>query len=684
MGAAFWAGWWFTLLLAISANVVLMPHHPCFCLIFLVGVGPLLLHALHKLVYHEVADIVWCQVGWKVLMAPAMLCLLAWLLWIAKNWHMGNDGAHWSSAVNSLRDQHKIDWKCAFVMWIAPPIASLELGLLACLYFKYHQYLTVHDVSTRSQVVALQLKQIVAGICGMALLFWILAVLAKQQKEFEHDFVPEVIGIMLFATVSFTIWTLTHISHNDVKEAIKKENSVEEVVWLLQSDWTKAFLLLVAGPFIVAYDFCSYCFHFRTHLLAGWRWTSVLVKASIIGQLMILGTLLSTAFFPVFMGMFCEQLRGWSLHWVSFMVFAVTFLICMTPTSPNPLLYMVTGWVICRSAFEEGWSFWSAVAWATFLAFVMKMSSSALTQIGIGGALAENKSVRHACMLHTPLVRAMEMILASTELSTSLVVAKVSLFVGPPNDWAVAVLCGILKVRLMPVLVFMSPVLVSVFLFVLSGAVLVEFGNNSDEDVHKVKALAGPILVIAGILSSATSIVALYYVQDTLDKNYEELHKVRPEDQWMADLDKEEAEREVLFEKATVFDKLPLGPRLLLVLGLVCVEISVCLLCLPIYDVTGVRTFKEYDYTDSIQDKLGGNVLNLVEPLGWVAITFALLNLVILGIYHVWLQSVLKDRIEKANAALDEESKDDETTPLVRPPGKGISRQNSVLTYSVS
>jgi len=322
-----------------------------------------------------------------------------------------------------------------------------------------------------------------------------------------------------------------------------------------------------------------------------------------------------------------ESLASWPVFAVSAVMFAIAFAIFMFPASPGPPVYVVMGIVITSSALQRGWDFFTAVAWATLVAFAMKLAFMAAAQKFIGEPFASSDTVRQLVQIHTPYMRAIEDILVSQDN----VAGKVALLVGGP-DWPVAVLCGMLRLPVLQVLAGVSPVLVqSVFPCVLSGALLLSPGGRN-------QGLAEVSLVVSGALQLGTGVLALYYVQEVLERDYEKLARRRPEDAVLEEMDEKAEARQRAFWRESEWELLPQSLRLSLVCGLVCMELSLGLLCGPLSRLLGGTCFKDFSLMGTIEKDLGGNALAIVEPLGWVAILLGAVSAINLASFYVWAQ----------------------------------------------
>merc|ERR1711920_121422 len=105
-------------------------------------------------------------------------------------------------------------------------------------------------------------------------------------------------------------------------------------------------------------------------------------------------------------------------------------------------------------------------------------------------------------------------------------------------------------------------------------------------------------------------VLAMYYVQKTLDANRQELLKPRDTDMWLIQAEEVEDHRTELYKQGTVFEKFPVGTRMLLVAALVFVASACYLLFVPMGQH---KPFKSFDMTDN-EDDFKGSIHHVVNP----------------------------------------------------------------------
>mmetsp|Transcript_60960 Transcript_60960/g.178232 ORF Transcript_60960/g.178232 Transcript_60960/m.178232 type:complete len:744 (+) Transcript_60960:150-2381(+) len=648
---AFWTSWWLVAGLATLTAVLLVPHHPCFSIAAIAFLGPTLLYPLRNLAVPSMPPSEWFNVAWVAAAAAAVVCLAAWLPWIVAGFEGRQRWTDWQPFFRGLVQQHAISWKCAFASWACPPAMCLELGIVAVLCWVRQRYTSVEasevdDVSpgtsARQVLLASSVKQVAGWLFALVLLIWIQATMnATGQQEFSQtreDMSDEVVGLAFLLFLTLSVWVLDTLGPEEVAVAVQQSKMVQETAKLLQNDWVRAFLFLIAGVpigLLLGGDAAFYWMCGRgkarevkpfMQWTEDWRWTSVLVKASWLGQIYVFIFVGIGKLTTVLLAVINAQFSGWPVFTVSAVMFVITLAIFMFPASPGPPIYVVMGIVICSSAQERGWSFAAGLAWATLVAYVMKLAFTALAQKFVGEPFSGNDRVRRLVGVHTPYMRAIERILREPGVT----LAKVSLLVGGP-DWPVAVLCGILRLSVLSVQLCISPVLLqSVFPSVLAGALLLNQSAQQERTAHGV---AEVTLVIAGGLQLLMGVIAFYYVQEVLERNYEELSRSRPEDAHIEQLEERADARDRAFWRESAWEMLPTWLKVMLIGGLLCIQASIALL--SVYQAC----FKKFGLMSSVDKDLDGSALAIVQPWGWVAVGLAATDSLVLAAFYTWCRA---------------------------------------------
>jgi len=139
-----------------------------------------------------------------------------------------------------------------------------------------------------------------------------------------------------------------------------------------------------------------------------------------------------------------------------------------------------------------------------------------------------------------------------------------------------------------------------------------------------------------------TGLIALYYVQEVLEQNYERLSEKRLEDAKLVEMDSQAEALERAFWRESDWELLPGVLKFSLSMGLVTMEASLGLLAGPLSKLLGGSCFKSFSLMSSLKKDLGGSPLAIVEPLGWLAIALAAISAMSLGSFYAWAQRSLR------------------------------------------
>jgi len=367
---------------------------------------------------------------------------------------------------------------------------------------------------------------------------------------------------------------------------------------------------------------------FRGSVLQQLWTTSVLLKAQWVG-IGYVSFVVGIKVTMVLLAYTNQLLASLDVLVVSLAIFVIGVFLFLLPPTPGAPVYAIIGIVVTASAQNSGWPTVWGIIWAIFIGSAVKMAFCAIAQKCIGEPLAQSVTVRNLVQVHTTELRAIEMVLKEPDIT----IAKVSILIGGP-DWPVAVLCGILRLPLGKILLATSPVLLqSVAPCILSGSLLIIFADD-----EKKKALGETAVAVAGALQVAAMIAAGYYIQSTIELNYDTLQEERPQDHDVLALEKESADKDAEFQERTRLPTLPDYVRAMLLAGIASSYTSCLLLAGPWKMFWGVACFRKFEITSTVAEALGGNPLAMVLPLGWVAIALCLLSTGLLAGFHSWAQ----------------------------------------------
>lgn len=673
-----WIAWWMVFCGVMITSVAMMPHFPAMSAAVLTLLAAALLLALRGLGYPDEHPASWySKTGWALL-CTALVILIAWVVWIISKVSEGQQWTSWEDSFRAMVRNSQITWKMAFVAWLMPLAVAVEL-LIMCILCRMRKRqveifnkpggVDLETVNLRrssgdgmslDQIYLVnQVKHLGLGMMCAVLILWITASIGStgaieygQKRENLRD---EVLGVAFWAFVAVGAWMIHTLGPAEVKMAAEQSKVAAQIRDALKSDWAKACGFILIAPLFPLYLLLDLLrsparkimvndekaqrqtgWYGTRHVdgilesIANWKWTSVLFKAHLIGIAYVVlevGCMKATT---VLLAYTNEVLSHWSIYSVCFWIFLIGTFLFLLPPTPGPPVYMVCGIVVTASGMSSGMTFAESVAIATAVGYAMKMVFTLVAQVCIGVPLASSVSVRRLVGVNTIEIRAIEQIISEPTFT----LPKMFILIGGP-DWPVAVLAGILRLSVCQIMLGISPVLFqSVFPCVYSGALLYVAGEDST-----AKSMVETSLAVAGILQVVSLLLAGYYVQELIEKDYEELKKPRAQDEDIIRLDQEAAAAARVYERETEWNALPFLAKSLLVLGVACLEISIILLAGPWEPLLGVTCFKPFSLMSSVDKDLNGDPMSIVNPLGWVALSFFMTSVLTLTTFYFWAQS---------------------------------------------
>ena len=160
------------------------------------------------------------------------------------------------------------------------------------------------------------------------------------------------------------------------------------------------------------------------------------------------------------------------------------------------------------------------------------------------------------------------------------------------------------------------------------------------------KSLADTMLSVAGLVQAAALTAACYFIEDTSNKHSDELQRI-PDDPEVAKADAEAARKSKLRRAATEWRLVPVPMRLLLVAGTVAAVCSA-----GTFQIMATNCFHPFEVTTKLADPpTYGKILNVLKPLGTIAMKVFVFSCVCLYLFGVWAKCHAKgfreDRDEK-------------------------------------
>ncbi|CAK9030482.1 unnamed protein product [Durusdinium trenchii] len=386
------------------------------------------------------------------------------------------------------------------------------------------QYLIQHTAHMR------QLSNIVKTVgCGFIALLGALYIAFQLTAADSHiaDMVQCFLGAFFLTFVAFIF-----VSFNRLWQAmstwLQDLPLWKSAVGLCSSTWARAALLCLVMPLVPLMVLLSSlnqavrcargfkdrrCLTERVHTTfaqaAQWEWVSLASWAYIMATIMMLYKVI-----PLFINVLLAWLNSVVAHLPFAGILGFTFgagmVLFMLPPVPGPPIYLFGGLVISEHC---PYGFWWGCVICIILCMALKLSACAIQQKVIGELLGNRQSIRHACGVHRPFMRAIEQVLRRPGMSFG----KCMILCGGP-DWPTSVLAGILRLSLVQCTIGTLPVILSLIPLALTGS----FYLRRDES--EVWARAGNLMFSLTALVSVTFWTGMgWAIQDTFDKYNEQL-----------------------------------------------------------------------------------------------------------------------------------------------------------------
>jgi hypothetical protein len=264
----------------------------------------------------------------------------------------------------------------------------------------------------------------------------------------------------------------------------------------------------------------------------------------------------------------------------------------------------------------------------------------------IGYAMGKSVKVQQMVGVDKVFTRAIQHILEQPGMPLS----KVAVLIGGP-DWPTSVLCGILKLNLAQILLGTCPVILVSTPVVLSGAFMAgpQESNSKDDTQTSIWDTLTPVMIGTSFIAQlAAAMIAVYHIQEEMQRHGPELSQPRKEHEAVAKLTKAETEYTAAYNEALDWNTLRTKkkvPLLLCTLGLLLSNF-----CFVFMDEACFLTFKLTDKIGDPHDKQGlnGNVLSIFKLPGIVAhVIFFICVLLHVTLLHQMKRTALKNMMQR-------------------------------------
>jgi hypothetical protein len=333
---------------------------------------------------------------------------------------------------------------------------------------------------------------------------------------------------------------------------------------------------------------------------------------------------------PVALQLIGEKLESMPFMVVLIIFYGVGLFMFLLPPVPGVPVYVAAGSIcVTRGLKEDGLTFYPAVIMVSLWALLIKLSAVVCQQKGFGEGLGSSVSIKMLVGVHTPTIRAIELILKRPGLS----VGKVCILCGGP-DWPTSVLTGILKLSLFQMLLGTLPCFGLIMPCVLAGAAL------SQPDMASMS----PMFMMAAAASQGgMGIAAMLFIAREQERSYEILSKELPEHAELIQKSNEETIAGERLKRALAWKKVGIPQKAALLIAC-CIGWGICALA----TVAGTSCFRAYAIgtplnASFVDGGLEGKTINvLVNPGGFACVGGLFFSLAVYYVYKTLNKFMLK------------------------------------------
>lgn len=552
--------------------------------------------------------------------------------WVASNHTLSNDELEDRASACA---RIKTIW---FLVWASPLLCFGIDAIITIFCLLNGVLLNVRDTSKLEKVM----KQFFLMIAFLIFTMYVSTSVAGASMRLTGV----IVSFCVSGLIALVIWAYLEIGKRAITTTMRTSKLIQSAIQLATSDWMRGMVIIGLNLLIPAFIVISYLnqkvrkirglaersdpiFTQETERVLracrGWNWASILIKANwlvIIYWTFAVGVAKWTY---VFLSWLNETLLDVSMVMVILVFFVIGFTMFMLPPVPGIPVYICSGIILSARArdIDEVGNFWGGTVIAIFESLVLKICA-VCGQYYIGYFLGKSVKVQQLIGVDTVPTRSIEKILSTRGLN----LPKVSILVGGP-DWPTSVLCGILKLNLCQCCLGTLPVIFVSSPCVIAGAFMANPGRSSDERLLQESStskegeiwdtLSTTALALSFMIQLAGMILALYFIQECIVKNGDELQGFREEHAHVAELTRQEEEYNRKYTERLAWDTLETVRRMHIML-------STCLMLVSLFMFVMMdeACFRNFNVSNKIsdpydEDGLAGNALNIVLFPGWVA-----------------------------------------------------------------
>lgn len=516
-----------------------------------------------------------------------------------------------------------------FLVWMGPLIA-IGTNLVLAIFCAINSGILDSFVSSSGHEIETTLRHFILLICSIGVLMYGVASIAGSSMSLTSAF----LALCVASVAALLIWIHIEIGGTAIRAALRSSPCTLRLLEWASHDYVRAVAVLCfAGlvPFACLVELCHqqvrkvrgstvskllftpnlYMF---SDALQSWRWSFILKYVNYLCIIHFIFMVGVTKITYVFLSWLNEALSAVPLVMVCILFFLIGFTMFMLPPVPGFPVY-ITGGIVISSRARGSPGFWFGMAMAVVFGLCVKLVACS-GQYSIGYYMGKSTRVQHFIGIDTVLMRAVEKILQVPGLK----LPKVCILVGGP-DWPTSVICGILKLSLPQILWGTVPVLAISTPCVLAGALLAGGPDGADADPlarSSWETMAMSVSALAFLAQAASGVVAMYFIQKTVAKDFDELSAPRPEHDAVRALRQHESSFIEAYEKATAWCRLGAWHRCVLVAPTAMFNFSFYIFQFAdsyLFRAFRVNSRIDADFADG---GLEGNVMNIViAPAGY-------------------------------------------------------------------
>jgi len=536
-----------------------------------------------------------------------------------------------------------------FLVWVCPFIAVICNCVISAFCFLQGVMINLEDASRLEKI----LKQFVLGLALMLAGMYASVSLSGASLRLGSTFMA-FFGTALFLLM---VWTYVEVGSKAIADIAKRSNLTQMLFRIWENDWSRAVFIGALNVIIPAY-FALTMLQQRVRRCRGttesadqftpearrvlvqlseWRWSSILIKVVILGELFFTLQVGVAKITYVLLSALNHALAPVDYTAVIIMVFLIGLSMFLLPPVPGVPVYVFCGIVLAEQGRQlASVGFVGGCLIAITLGFFTKLCAC-LGQYGIGYAMGKSVKIQQLIHVDKPFTRAIEKILNRPGLDAG----KVAVLVGGP-DWPTSVTCGILKLNIPQMILGTCPVFFVLTPCVLAGAFMARVTGGEDSMWNM---LANTAIGASLVVQMGSGVMAVYSITNVVQSCGDELSRPRPEHEAVAALTSKESRYVEMYGTVTDWRQLWIPWKAVVLLAAASTLTSGF-----IFVMMAESCFRPFNISSRIgarfeEDGLEGNVLNLVLPVGWLALALFAVSVVLHVSFSTSMSSKARRRL---------------------------------------